>query len=98
MLLSTRKNNGNRMFSFLQTFSLVPSRSLLTASGQTLCDLDCIAETNLKDGDILTAVCRRGQLISGPESLASRQNLLCSVRGRLEILGKGFQNFNAIPS
>eukprot|EP00435_Cladocopium_sp_Y103_P024184 s2830_g5.t3 len=62
--------------------------SLLTASGQTLCDLDCVAETNLKDGDILTAVCRRGQLISGRESLASRQNLLCSVgRGHRKILG-----------
>ena len=49
-------------------------RSLLTPSGETLHDLSSVEEANLKEGDALTAVCRRGQLFSGPEALAPWQS------------------------
>ncbi len=49
-------------------------RSLLTPSGETLDDLSSVEEVNLKEGDALSAVCRRGQLFSGPEALAPWQS------------------------
>eukprot|EP00434_Breviolum_minutum_P039178 symbB.v1.2.034781.t1/scaffold4552.1/size38125/1 len=53
-----------------QTYFQLGIESLLTPSGETLHDLSSVEEANLKEGDALTAVCRRGQLFSGPEALA----------------------------
>ena len=64
-------------------------RSLLTASGETLRDLDRVAEVGLKDANSLTAVCRRGKLVSARESLVSWRNPQFSITGGLLLFEKG---------